>query len=212
MDKEYYTKLLDKYLDSNIFILKLNFGILTGIVAVVSLLKYSKTEVYLLIGNTSIYFVSIGVVIIYGILTNAFILFKRHEILKNDISKTLNKIKIVSLVQYLLQIVIIIVIIMLAVNLGRDYRERHNIGYSIAKIQNAIEKYKNQNGIYPNNLNELNKQISIDEYLDDVGVENLKYQSNENDYKLIALGPDRKLGTSDDFAVDHQKYLDQKNK
>lgn len=214
MNKEELTELLDKYHDSCVFSLKLNFGLLAGIISFLSLLKFAEPEIYQLIGEIRPGIVFIGIMIVYGLIFKWFILNCKINLFSKGglLCKRIKQLKSMSVFYLAMQILIVICIVYKAYNFGSEYRKGFKVGYAVSMLHQSIEYFYNKNGKFPSSIEELNKKNNVVNYIETIGKKHLRYELVDGKYKLIFFGEDNKFGTMDDKEYSHNSFLEHKKR
>jgi hypothetical protein len=202
-------EIIEKYRQTCLFYVKIDFGILTVLIAVLGLLKLEEFEVFSYIDELKVIIISVVLLLVCGLVFDRWLLYCWSKAKSSAVNAASSKwIHRGITLQLVLHIFVIAFLAAYALAYASGYTKSFKYGYAIGHIQADIELFKDEQGQFPENLQELAIQFpSVKGYLYELNPDWVRYSLDpERGYILRFAGSDGRFDTEDDDVEDHQTF------
>jgi len=194
------------------FYLKIDFGLLVGIATIATILKLERLEVLTTIYQGRFFVLGVIILICYGLIFDRWLLtqWSEQELTDNEKRTVLKWSRRGITTQLLLHLLLVLSLSTYLIAYTGVYPRGYDEGKAITSIHIAIEKFKNEKGVFPKTLENLISQYPyVSRYVRKLGNDKLRYIVDENrGYVLWFAGFDEQLDTEDDFVHDRKSFTD----
>lgn len=205
-------EIIEKHRIACRFYLKIDFGLLVGIGTIATILKLERLELFRTVYGGRFFVLGVITLICYGLIFDRLLLsvWSEHEFTENEKRSVVKWSRRGITTQLLLHLLLVLSLSGYLIVFSGAYPRGYDEGKAIDWIQFGIEEFKNENGVFPETIENLVSRCPyISRYVRQLGNDRLRYVVDEKrGYVLRFAGFDRELDTEDDHVYDHKSFME----